>query len=65
MIAVDLDSYFYHTGQPTDAARSGIRLMQWANYVKRRIQGLTVAEEMSLIAADERLMGSLDWWYKP
>jgi hypothetical protein len=64
MIAVDLDSYFYHTGQPTDEARSGIRLMQWANYVKRRIQGLTVAEEMALLERDSVVMGCSDWWFK-
>lgn len=60
MIAVDLESYFRHSG----TAREGVRLMQWANYVKRRIPGLTAAQEMLLLEGDERLMGCKDWWFK-
>ena len=61
MIAVDLESYFSHTG----TARDGVRLMQWANYVQRRILRLDATGELLLLEADQRLMGSLDWWYKP
>lgn len=58
MIDVDLEGFFNRR----TTLRDGVRLMQWANYVKRRVPALTASEEMRLLAEDERVMGRSDWW---
>lgn len=58
MIDVDLERYYRRPA----TVREGVRLMQWSNYVKKRIPGLNAAQEMQLLAEDERRMGSAGWW---
>ena len=64
MVATDLETYWALYKTPTDPVRAGIRLMLWSTYVKSHIPKLTAVQEFELLEADERSMGSLDWWYK-
>ena len=61
MIEVDLESYLGREATPRD----GVRIMQWANYVKSKIgRPMSAAEELELLARDQEVMGCSDWWFK-
>lgn len=63
MIGVDLAAYWTHAGRPAYPDRAGIRIMQWSNYVRKRLgPPLNAVQEFDLLAEDERTMGSADWW---
>jgi len=64
MVAVDLSAY-WDAHPVSDEAQAAIRLMQWANYVKRKINWLDAKGEMLMLEVDEKTMGRADWWKTP